>query len=356
MSISKSNQVKNEYRAIGVMSGSSLDGLDICLARFKPDSFSEYEIEQSETIELPQKINDQLARADSLSSFDLLKLDVAYGQWIGETLNFWLDGRPSPDVIGVHGHTVFHEPKEHISLQIGNGLQISEYTGLPVVDQFRTKDLILGGQGAPLVPFGEQVLFPEVTTFINLGGIANISVLLDHKMAYDVAPCNQVLNYLANKLGLAMDKDGLIARKGKMDNEWKSHLISMEYFSQKPPKSLSNQWTQNILSHIPSCTEDALHTYIHFLAETLANTLNETTGSIMITGGGVRNRYLMEILANHLADPDRLIYTDNTLIDYKEALIFAFLGLKRLLNQPNVLADVTGAKRPSVLGVLHLPD
>ncbi len=354
--MSKSNQVNYEYRALGVMSGSSLDGLDLCMARFSVNGTWEYEIEKCETVDIPNYLFSQLLNADSLPSLQLLALDVQYGKWIGGTIDKWIPNKNQVDIIGVHGHTVFHEPDQKISLQVGSGLQISISTGLPVVDQFRTKDLLLGGQGAPLVPFGESLLFSGITNFVNLGGIANVSMLGKKMMAWDVAPCNQVLNYLANQLGKPYDSDGEMSRQGSQDLEWNNWLNSIEYFSKRPPKSLSNQWTQNVLQNLPSNTFDALHTYVIFLAKEISKALNDSEGSILVTGGGAYNGHLIERIRFYLSDSSRIVESDSTIVEYKEALIFAFLGLARFRNQPNVLSAVTGAKRDSISGVLHLPN
>ncbi len=354
----KSKKLLQDYRVVGIMSGSSLDGLDLCLTKFNPSSPDKFHIEKAETIEIPSELKENLRSSDKLQSLDLLTLDIAYGQWIGQKVLHFINGHERIDVIGVHGHTVFHHPDLGVSLQIGAGSAISQVTGIPVVDRFREKDVLLGGQGAPLVPFGEKFLFPTIPVFINLGGIANISIHQNGVRAWDIAPCNQVLNHFAMKLGHAFDRDGLIARSGEIDPIWLRKLRSMPYFEQSPPKSLANQFTKVILEDAPERPENGLHTYSHFIAELITQEIHklEKPSEILFSGGGAKNQFLMSSVSKQLPTDCSILSASETIIEYKEALIFGFLAMNRLLWQPNILSETTGSKTDTCSGVLHLPN
>lgn len=337
------------------MSGSSLDGLDVCLVKFNKSDHWEYEIEAAETLNIPKHIEGQLRNAPALSTLDLLQLDVTYGAWIAQALGSWLSGRSDIDVIGIHGHTVFHEPDHKISLQIGNGNLVCQQLGLPVVDNFRATDCYHGGQGAPLVPVGEALLLPGYVAYLNLGGIANISIHHNGITAWDVAPCNQVLNHFAHALGKPYDAGGELARTGKIAHAWKSQIEALAYFQQAPPKSLANQWTANILELDAPQAEDALRTYVDFLAQEIAKTVSGHTGKLLVTGGGALNSFLVSEIQKACADSIIVETPEQELVEYKEALVFALLGTLKKIGLPNVYASVTGAKKDTVSGTLHLP-
>ncbi|WP_421892250.1 anhydro-N-acetylmuramic acid kinase [Marinoscillum sp.] len=345
-----------EYYAIGVMSGSSLDGLDVCLCRFTKGQNWSFDLIKGETITIPEEITPQLKQADQLDGLDLALLDIRYGQWIGNQIKAFLMESSFPiSVIGVHGHTVFHLPQEYLSVQIGNAEAICVSTQIPTVGGFRGMDVLMGGQGAPLVPFGENQLFPDYSAFVNLGGIANVSVHTEQIRAWDVAPCNQILNHFAKQLGHDFDHGGQLAASGRIDEQWLTYLRGLAYFQLSPPKSLSNQWSAQVLSKAPENPSDGLHTYSHFLAEQLANNLSKVNGKAMITGGGAYNDFLIQLLKEKVAPELEMIIPSTELINFKEALIFAFLGLMRALHLPNVLSSVTGAQKDTVSGILHLP-
>ncbi len=344
-----------EYRVIGIMSGSSLDGLDVCLVRFYKDSHWQFEIEFSKTLTLSEEIKTELIESPTLSAMELHALDMKYGGWIGKELLTVFKDFSKADLIAIHGHTVYHEPKLEFSLQIGNGQKIAQITGIPVVDSFRTKDILLGGQGAPLVPFGESKLFPEFGLFLNLGGIANVSIHQQTVRAWDVAPCNQVFNYFSKKLGQEYDSGGQLARSGNLNRDWLGYLESLDFFSKEPPKSLSNQWTQKVLENHPSNPQDCLHTYNVFLAGQIQRDLKLAQGKLMITGGGAYNDFFIKTLKSKLEPDVEVVLPDSNLIDFKEALVFAFLGLMRFLGEVNVLSSVTGAEKDSISGVLYQP-
>lgn len=355
----KTSEGVNEYHIIGIMSGSSLDGLDVSLTKFNHTTHWQFEIIQAVTIPIPDHLKTQLRSSTNLGAREISLLDLQYGEWIGEELTKWISRfSMTPDLIGIHGHTVFHLPKEHLSLQIGNGLTIAQKTGIPTVDNFRSLDVLLGGQGAPLVPFGEQMLFSGCAAYLNLGGICNISIHKENKVtAWDIAPCNQVFNHFSKQLGFNYDDKGSLSRKGSIDHIWLNYLQSLSYFQQEPPKSLANQWTQEVLKKSPDNPFDALASYVDFLSEQIAF---EVTGAInggtmMITGGGAYHQYLIEQIEEKIGPGFKIIVPDNLIIEQKESVIFAFLALMRLRGEINVLSSVTGAKRDSCSGTLHLP-
>ena len=342
------------------MSGSSLDGLDVCWCEFEyKDSKCSHKVLHCTTVNLPDTITSELKASDKLPPEKLSLLDIKYGKWIGEALNQFISSiGQQPDLIGIHGHTVFHEPKtKGISLQIGNGKIIRDVTGVTVVDNFRMKDIALGGQGAPLVPVGEHFLYSDYDIFINLGGICNISIHTQGNIkAWDIAPCNQVLNHFAQRKGLTYDHGGEMAKSGTVDADWLETLHSLDYFQLPPPKSLSNQWTQKVLTGSPANTEDALCTYTKFLSEVISKPVlaaEATAKRMLVTGGGAFNKTLIDALTNELNNQVSLTLPDQQIITFKEAIIFAFLGLLRKLNIPNVYASVTGAQRDSISGDLH---
>ena len=350
----------NQYHAVGIMSGSSLDGVDFCLVSFGTDPWS-FKILEATTIPIPENIKDNLKRSEHLSGYDLCRLDLEYGEWVGQQLKSFVASNTAIDAVGFHGHTVFHEPVHNLSLQIGNGLVISSVSGLPVVDDFRTRDILMGGQGAPLVPKGETMLFPDYKAWVNLGGIANITVKeSDNVLAWDIAPCNQVFNFFAQKLNIPYDKDGVLAKKGSLDTKWTDGLKDLPYFKTKPPKSMSNQWiNEHILKNQSIDPINALHSFAELLAGEVAKSirLNLISGDkILFTGGGAHNTYLMDRIRNIVNDQNiQIVKPSAEIIDFKEALIFAFLGLLRKLGIPNTLGMATGASKDTVSGTLHLP-
>jgi anhydro-N-acetylmuramic acid kinase len=340
---------QTHFKALGLMSGTSLDGLDIALVAFQADgSRYTFTILKTETLAYNERWFTDLKNAHLLDELALKKLDAAYGAWLGEVvqhfiLNNKIDGL---DFIASHGHTVHHQPEKKITVQIGNGPQLAAATGLPVVCDFRLQDVLLGGQGAPLVPIGDELLFADFDACLNLGGFANISFAQHgQRIAFDVCAANIVLNYLAQKLCLAYDDGGAHARSGTLLPELLAKLNSLPYFGQQPPKSLGREWTDaEVLPLLEGrfATEDLLHTFCIHIANQIAMVCRQAElKTVLVTGGGAFNLFLMELL--NAGSETKFILPEGELITHKEALIFAFLGLLRWLNQPNCLASVTGA-------------
>lgn len=355
----------NKYDAIGLMSGTSLDGLDIANIKFSYDNHWKYEIVHCKTISYSEGLLKQLKNANELSSLELLKLDHLYGKWIGEQAKQFMDFHHiSPDLIASHGHTIFHQPEIGLTHQIGDGNEIMNKTGVKTICDFRTLDVSLGGQGAPLVPIGDKLLFNEFDLCLNLGGFSNISFDIDNKrIAYDICPVNTVLNQLASRVHLKYDRDGAIARSGRLISELLKKLNSFEYYRQSPPKSLGIEWVQSHLLPLLDTGDiaDLLNTYSHHIAYQIISSIREIRGStsdqkllkMLVTGGGAKNKYIMDLLESEAKGNIDIIIPDNQLIDFKEAIIFAFLGVLRNNGEINTLKSVTGAKADSSGGIIY---
>jgi len=259
-------------------------------------------------------------------------------------------------IILVYGHTIFHQPNNHLTTQIGNGANITAITKLPVICDFRSTDVALGGQGAPLVPIGDELLFSNYDYCINLGGIANISYKKDkQRIAFDICPVNMVLNYLSQKIGFNYDDKGKMASKGKTDKELLDKLNKLNYYKNTSPKSLGIEWIEKeifpLLNTSKISFEDQLSTFVAHIVLQISKTISGTNKKIIITGGGAYNTYLIEQL--NKATKNQIIIPSKEIIEFKEALIFAFLGVLRWRKEPNCLKSVTEAKNNNVGGCIY---
>jgi len=346
---------------IGLMSGTSLDGLDICAVDFeKVDSKWKYEIQATETIKYSEKLKIKFNKLTLFSSLELLKFNIELGELFGKlTKQFIVSNNLKVDFIASHGHTVFHQPENGFTLQIGSGQEIANITKVPVVFDFRSKDVSLGGQGAPLVPIGDRLLFSQFDACINFGGIANISFEKNNqRQAFDICPFNMGLNYLANQLGMAYDESGKVAMSGELIIELLTELNGLEYYEQIAPKSLGIEWFNEfclpLIQNNKFTVEDRLHTFSVHIAIQLSKVINSIEGnSVLVTGGGVYNSYIIELLKKKTKKT--IIIPSNETIDFKEALIFAFLGVLKIEGEINVLKSVTGATKNSSSGVIVYP-
>ena len=340
---------------LGLMSGTSLDGVDLALCEING---RDYSIVAAQTVPYPDEWRRRLSTLEAATALEYAKANVELGHYFGQIINIFLNDINEPvDAVASHGHTIFHQPQIGLTTQIGDGDAIAAETGLPVVSNFRTLDVALGGQGAPLVPIGDELFFGEYDACLNLGGIANISYRLDGKrVAYDICPCNMALNRLASRMGLSYDKDGDIARKGVLNERLNELLNNIDYYNITAPKSLGKEWFLKefwpLVEASDERTENLLATVTHHVAEQIARVLREQgIGSLLVTGGGAFNRYLIECLGR-LAPETTITIPDEKIVNYKEALIFALLGYLRLSGKVNTLASVTGARCDSVGGVL----
>ena len=347
------------YRVVGLMSGTSLDGLDICLCNFvnKNDKW-EYKIDRSITISYPEGIKANLIAAFNYNGAELTKFDYTYGMWVGNQVKEFLrEESNQPDFIASHGHTIFHKPDEGYTLQIGKGSAIASLTGLPCICDFRSSDVCKGGQGAPLVPIGDRILFSEFNICLNLGGFSNLSYeSKNSRLAFDIGPCNIILNHLASKFGLNYDKNGDIGRKGSINSHLLDKLNNLDYYKQKSPKSLGREWIEDVFLPIIDQSqisfEDKLRTvYEHIAVQTCIITNSLSKGKILATGGGAHNSLLIHLL--EAKSNSLIIVPDKHTVDYKEALIFAFLGVLHIKGMPSALSSVTGACSDSISGCLY---
>lgn len=348
------------YKIIGVMSGTSLDGLDLAYCTFtqKDDTWS-YTIEHAETIPYDQKWLVRLTQLPTQPIFIYPKTDMFYGKYIGIQIKQFLKRHQinEVDFIASHGHTIFHQPNEGFTAQIGSGASIYAETGIPTVCDFRSLDVALGGQGAPLVPIGDELLFGDYDACLNLGGFANISYREKGKrIAFDICACNMLLNTVAQQAGKSFDENGDMAREGEVNATLLAELNDLPYFKQRGAKSLGREWVETeiwpLVAKHQILLEDVLATFVeHIAIQTAACTRSESIHTILVTGGGAYNGRLMERIQAHtsMAIPQ----ADDKLIQYKEALIFAFLGVLRVENITNTLASVTGAKRESIGGCVY---
>lgn len=347
------------YRILGIMSGTSLDGLDIALCEFAKNGDGwQSSICKANTIKYSEEWIEKLRNAHLLNGYELIKLDFDFGAFIGEKVhNFCQDLKQKPSYVSSHGHTIFHMPSEGVTLQIGNGASIAAKSGLPVVCNFRTLDVALGGQGAPLVPIGDALLFSDYDFCLNLGGFANISYNWYRKrVAYDVCAVNFIINFLVKPLGLEFDDEGKEARKGNLDMTLLKKLNSLEFYSKPAPKSLGREWVEKEIIPVLDASPLSLHDKLRTVYEHIAIQLSHVfTGSapkkVLVTGGGAYNKFLIELFRKH--SNFKIIIPDKEIIEYKEALIFAFLGLLRIREDNNCLSSVTGAIHDCAGGVIY---
>ncbi len=355
------NKSKSGIIAAGLMSGTSLDGIDVALCLFEEHKGNWYhEILAAKTINYNEFWQKRLGEAHLLSGENLIKLDREYGDFLGGIVKSFISRtKITPHFIASHGHTVFHNPDKGYTFQIGHGANIAACTGIPVVNDFRSMDAALGGQGAPLVPLGDKLLFADYDSCLNLGGFANIS--FDYKgkrIAFDICPVNIVINELAQKRGCDYDKNGQIGAQGIVDYTLLEKLNAIEYYRKTPPKSLSREWLasefKSVLNNNKSNIEDQMATiYAHIVHQTTAIIDRHGLVNILVTGGGALNRFLIKLFKS--GTKAEVILPPKLTIKYKEALVFGCLGLLRLKNEINCLSSVTGAKRNSICGAVHMP-
>lgn len=350
---------------VGLMSGTSLDGLDIVLSSFESTNEKwTYTLHASKTYKYSTDIKTQLSKSKEMTASQLAQLDKKLGVEMAKLVNrfikeFQID-RTQIQAIASHGHTVYHQPTKGFSLQIGCGSSLAYHTQLPVINDFRNKDIIAGGQGAPLVPIGDKYLFSDrADAFLNLGGFCNISFKKRSKwQAFDIGPCNLPLNLLASQCNKSYDAGGKMARKGELSLYLLDLLNSLPYYSQPAPKSLGTEWLEEEFLPMIKFTKspnDNLRTVTEHIALQIAGVLNtHQLRSVLVTGGGAYNEYLLQRIRTH--SNTELFLPNKETIEFKEALIFAFMGVLHLEKQATTLPTLTGAKSATVGGVYHLPN
>ena len=355
------------YKVIGLMSGTSLDGLDLAYCHIwkKLDRW-EFKILKSKSISYNQETFDTLKKSIYLPADELLIFHNTYGTWLGEqTKKFIEEHHLEVDFISSHGHTTHHQPAKGLTFQIGSGQHLANASGYKVVCDFRTNDVALGGQGAPLVPIGDRLLFSEYDFCLNLGGISNISFEQnDKRLAYDIGLANMILNHITQKVGLTYDKDGQLASKGTLNKIMLQQLNALEFYRLPFPKSIGFEWFVEKVVPIVDGTKDSmenlLHTAVHHICEQVALQVQQQAtkkeNTLFVTGGGALNSFLLDTLQEKLGPTAKVEIPAKTLIEFKEALVFAFMGVLRLEQEMNCLGSVTGAKRDSSSGVVFLPN
>lgn len=342
------------------MSGTSLDGLDIAYCHFtKGDSRWEYTLEKCAVIKYPEKWLSRLKQIKKLSAEDLIRLDVELGKYLGKvTKNFIVKHKLEVDFIASHGHTLFHQPDAGFTYQAGNGNAICATVGIPVISDFRSLDVMLGGEGAPLVPAGDKYLFKDYDICLNLGGIANLSLEVNaERKAYDICFCNMSLNYLIEKTGKAFDKGGILASQGEVNIDMMKQFDRLYKTLRKRRPSLGREMFEKqikpILDQKKISLQDKLATSVESTAAEIATALlADGKESVLCTGGGAYNAYLMSRILYHVKDQIALIIPEDDVVKFKEALVFAFLGVLKVENQINCFKSVTGALQDSSVGVV----
>lgn len=343
--------------SIGLMSGTSVDGLDVCCATFTyKDGKWSFHIDCARGYDYPAELKAKLGReVQNMSAYEFVAFHSEYGRFLGERVNdFMKEFGVKPDIIASHGSTVFHEPQKKIMYQIGDGAAIAAVTGIPTVSDFRRLDIMLGGQGAPLVPIGDNLLFGEYDYCLNIGGFSNISWREgDKRIAFDISPVNYVINRFTRQIGLEMDRDGLIAAKGTVCQQLLDKLNSLDYYSKTWPKSLGREWVEaNVFPLLDASglsLEDLLRTYYEHCAHQLAR-VTVPGRSLLVTGGGAYNKFLISRMEE--LSGCRIVVPEPAIIEFKEALIFAFLGVLYMFDQPSCLQSVTGASKDNIGGML----
>jgi anhydro-N-acetylmuramic acid kinase len=358
-----------QYNVVGLMSGSSLDGLDIAFVRFDETAGKwKFDLAETACYPYPDDWQENLSGLTGLSARDYLLMHTAYGHYLGNCVNDFLEEKSlafQVQLIASHGHTAFHIPSRYMTAQIGDGAAIAAVTGIRTITDFRSADVALGGQGAPIVPMGEKLLFPEYDFFLNIGGIANLSSNLEKFIGFDLCPANRILNLLASDTEKGYDENGRLASEGQIDNQLLNRLNEFEYYKQSYPKSLSNEFgLQQIYPAVREAglsMRDALRTYVqHIVVQTkrgITSVIGEKNDSkhfrLLITGGGAHNRFLTECLSIELSSYGiECVIPSEKLVDFKEALVIALMGVLRWREDVNVMHSVTGASKDSINGAI----
>ncbi len=351
------------YKVVGVMSGTSMDGLDIahCDLTEQENGNWTYKINVAKTVAYNDLWRLRLSKLRNQNALNVYKTDRYFGEYIGELINeFLAEHNLDADLIGSHGHTIFHQPENNVSYQIGSPSAISAVTDIPTVANFRMMDVSKFGEGAPISGIGDRSLFGEFDMCLNLGGFANISGTVDGKpIAYDICPCNILLNRIAREFGKEFDEDGQIAEQGSINYDLLSDLNSIDYYKLPYPKSLGREWiNENFWFRVresDASKEDRMKTLVDHVAQQIGSNIEDltedsSTARVYVTGGGAHNKVLIDHLRTH-TDAE-IIVPEADVIEYKEAVIFALLGVLRVQNKTNILSSYTGAENDSVAGEL----
>ena len=359
--------MKTTYRVIGLMSGTSLDGLDMayCELTYADDQW-QFVIPVAETQPYDEAWQHTLAHITEVSGEELMLADQRLGAWMGQAVKKFMDKHAlDPQLVAAHGHTVFHQPERSLTYQMGNGFALQAACQRPVVMNFRNYDVALGGQGAPLVPMGDRLLFGDYDACLNLGGIANVSAELHgQRVAYDIGVANMASNYFVQQTGQDYDNKGQLAASGAADQSLLREFNGLDYYGASYPKSLGYEWVRDYLirpletSSLP--LPDRLATVTHHATQQIARNLQELTkdkgqsvARVLVTGGGAFNDYFMQCLRQYSGKVITYVIPDAQLVSFKEALVFALLGVLRIRDEVNCLSSVTGAAHDHSAGVVY---
>ena len=349
-----------QFTAIGIMSGTSLDGLDLAYCTFEINEPKNFSIVRAETLPYSIEWLELLKMAGRTSSLQLAKIHADYARMVADLVNKFIvkNKLPAPDILAFHGHTLFHRPDLGFTFQLGSGSVLAAQTGIDTVSDFRSGNVAIGGQGAPLVPIGDANLFGQYDACLNLGGFGNISYHRQKKLiAFDICPVNMALNEWASKKRLPYDKDGVLASKGKVHETTLDALNNLSFYKKIPPKSLGREWYEEcfrpVLKIAALSVEDTLATICAHVGHQVANSFQDNSiKTILATGGGAHNRFLIKTIAANCSA--KLIVPESEITDFKEALTFAFLGLLRVQQKPNCLSSYSGSEHDHCAGTLHL--
>jgi anhydro-N-acetylmuramic acid kinase len=356
----------NPISVIGLMSGTSCDGLDIAYCDFeKKNGVWAYKVHEAETIEYPISLLQQLKEAMNYSALDIIALDRAFGKYCAEQVLAFLKKYQltTPQLIASHGHTIFHNPSNDYTYQLGSGASLYAKTNIPAVCDFRSVDVALGGQGAPLVPIGDALLFNDYTYCLNLGGISNISYWdQSTRKAFDICPINMILNELAQREGFEYDDAGNMARQGTIIPELLNGLNALNFYQLNAPKSLGKEWFDTSFKPIMDTfktheTKHLLATCVEHMAQQMAFVIKKVSRSnketLLATGGGAFNVFLIEQFQKQLKEVCQIIVPDKKIVSFKEAIIFAFLGALNAIGEHNVWHSTTGSQKNHIGGALY---
>lgn len=348
------------------MSGTSLDGLDLAYCHFwQQQGKWQYSIKNTTSIPYSDTMRESLKSAIQLSAIEHLQLHNNYGRWLGNQVNNFRDTHNlNIDFVASHGHTSHHQPDIGVTFQLGSGQHLANSAGLKTICDFRTNDVALGGQGAPLVPIGDELLFGDFNFCLNLGGISNVSFKMKgERVAYDIGLANMILNHITQKEGITYDEGGAIARSGKVKNELLKALNRLPYYSLPFPKSTGYEWFLKEVVPLVEQHEDSMENLlcsaVHHITDQVSREIlqhaSDGENSLLVTGGGAMNTFLTDLLKEKLGQKLSITVPDKTLINFKEALVFALMGVLRHKEEINVLSSVTGASQDSSSGIIYLP-
>ncbi|WP_299102832.1 anhydro-N-acetylmuramic acid kinase [uncultured Winogradskyella sp.] len=352
--------IKSNYKILALMSGTSLDGIDIIAVQFKFNKFWSFNISHVVTVKYNSVWKKTLSNLVTMNMAQLQKIDLKYSEYLAHVISDFIEQNKIKDIdfIASHGHTALHQPENKLTLQIGNNQILADRINHEVICDFRIQDVELGGQGAPLVPIGDRLLFNDYQFCLNLGGFANVSYEDDNeRIAFDICPVNIVLNHYVGQLDLEYDDKGNLASSGKIHKNLLSQLNQLQFYSEKHPKSLGLEWVhENIIPLIDSFKlqlNDVLRTFVEHIAFQISKILNLENSKALVTGGGVYNDFLMLRIKHH--SKSNIIIPDNEIVEFKEALIFGLLGVLKDRNEVNCLSSVTGASHDHSSGKILIP-